>query len=166
MANEKIKELLKAIQADPKANETLREIIKAEGEDGIVRYLMEAAKKSGFTVTEAEIREAFEAEAKARMKKTEEAAADIQALPDDALVKAAGGKKGHSNCKDTFLDKENCWYNDGCDKNYQDYDDYVCHNNYKDQHCGNMGTWCDYMFFCENISYDGSEICVHGYIHG
>ena len=159
MAIEKIKELLEAIKSDPKAQEALREYVKNDGEDGVIRYLMEAAKKAGFTVTEEEIRETIDTEVKARAKKTEEAAADIQALPDDALEKAAGGKKDHSSCMDTYQDRENCWITDGCDKNYQDYDDYVCRNNYKDNVCGTMGASCDVLLYCDTLSYDGTELC-------
>ena len=47
-------------------------------------------------------------------------------MPDEALEAVAGGK-GHAECKDTFLDRENCWANDGCDFAWNRYKDYYCH---------------------------------------
>lgn len=32
----------------------------------------------------------------------------------------------HGNCAGTFVDRENCWNNDGCDSCYNMYSDYEC----------------------------------------
>ncbi len=32
----------------------------------------------------------------------------------------------YEECLDTFKNKENCWYNDGCDHIFNAYDDYIC----------------------------------------
>jgi hypothetical protein len=32
----------------------------------------------------------------------------------------------HDSCSDSFIDKENCWHDDGCDTAYNIYDDYEC----------------------------------------
>lgn len=50
----------------------------------------------------------------------------IQALDLDDLEAVAGGKSDHEECLDTFKNKENCWYNDGCDHIFNAYDDYIC----------------------------------------
>ena len=46
-------------------------------------------------------------------------------LDDDELAQLTGGAE-HANCKDTFIQSENCWWNDGCDFTANKYLDYKC----------------------------------------
>ena len=48
-------------------------------------------------------------------------------LPEELLEKVAGGVViPEEKCKDTFKDKENCWFNDGCDYTINSYNTYKC----------------------------------------
>ena len=91
MAIEKVKELIKTIQTDPKAQETLKGLVRPTDE-GWIKYYAEAAKLLGYEATEADIRVAIAEIAKERTEKTEKMAAGVQSLPDDELDKVAGGK--------------------------------------------------------------------------
>ncbi len=157
MAIEKIKELLKAVKTDPEAQAKLQGLTKPADEDGIIRYYAEAAKKLSFDVTEADLR-AFLAEATAdRTGKTEDAAAKVQALQDDELAQAAGGGRSggsvhcdnnYSSCVDTYRQRENCWFNDGCDLDHNHYSDYLCEHNYNGHICGDAESQdCSQVFF-------------------
>ena len=67
------------------------------------------------------------------MKRKAQAAKDeIENLSEQELAEVAGGK-GHSDCRDTFKDRENCWVNDGCDHIYEDYRGYLCHYGFRYQ---------------------------------
>ena len=136
MAVEKIKELLKKIKTDTKAQEALQGLIKPADQDGVIHYYAEAAKKLGFDVTEQDIRDAVTDAMKEIAGRTEAAAGQIEALTDEVLEKAAGGKKDHSECMDTFKDKENCWSNDGCDHYVHGYGNYECQHNDRGHSCG------------------------------
>ena len=46
-------------------------------------------------------------------------------LDDKELEQLVGGGDSAA-CADTFRHKENCWWNDGCDKNWNEYDGYQC----------------------------------------
>ena len=91
MAIEKAKELIRAIETDPRTQEALQGLAKPADEDGIIQYCVEAAKLLNCEVTEADIRDAVAALAKERTEQTERAAAGVQGLPDDELAQAAGG---------------------------------------------------------------------------
>ena len=46
-------------------------------------------------------------------------------LDDEELSQLVGGGD-NAACADTFQQRENCWNNDGCDKLYNEYNDYLC----------------------------------------
>lgn len=154
MAIEKVKELLKAVKTDPEAQAKLSGLAKPEDEDGAIRYYAEAAKLLGFDVTEKDIREMAAALAKEQKNKTEAAAGRVEALPDDELEKTAGGDYCYNNitycgnpsmacyppstptpskpvCSNTFQQRENCWFNDGCDMIINVYSTYECANDFR-----------------------------------
>lgn len=46
-------------------------------------------------------------------------------LDDEELEQLVGGGD-NAACADTFKQQENCWNNDGCDKIYNEYNNYLC----------------------------------------
>ena len=91
MAIEKVKELLKTVRNDPKAQEALRQLDKSADVEGIIRYFAEAAKRLGFDLTEEEIREGFKEVEEQRRKRTAAVTDEIENLPDNEVESAAGG---------------------------------------------------------------------------
>lgn len=69
MAIEKVKELIKAIQTDPKAKELLKGASEPKSEEDMIRLCAELAPKLGFDVSETDIREAVAALSRERMEK-------------------------------------------------------------------------------------------------
>jgi hypothetical protein len=99
---EEAKVLLAAVEA-PKTEE-----------DRIAAYI-EIAKKLGLELTAEEIQEYFETASKA----------DDAELDDDELEQLVGGGE-NADCESSYQHKENCWFNDGCDKVWRDYEGYQC----------------------------------------
>ena len=135
MALEKVKELLKAVESNPESREVLQGLVISADKDGIISFLAEAANRLGIDVTEEDILETITEQERNQKNKTEEAIADVEKIPDDELGDVAGGNETEL-CKDTFKHYENCWSNDGCDKNHNMYEDYKCQHNSKDKSCG------------------------------
>ena len=107
---EKIKEFFNALMTDPKAKELLNEGAKPENQEEMSLRLEQVAKELGYDLSGKEIQAILKAEEQSRKARTDEAAAMIRELPDDALDAVAGGKD-HDNCKDTYKDKENKYEN-------------------------------------------------------
>ncbi len=128
MAAENAKKLFEMLDTDPEAKELLKDYTKPEKPEEILKVYTDIAGKLNISLTEDELKDYLAEEAKAMGSRTEAAAAKIVELPDEALDAVAGGKD-HEECKDTFRDHEDCWYNDGCDAIYHMYDDYGCYWN-------------------------------------
>lgn len=124
---------------DAKVVELLQACDKPETEAGRLEAYVEIAKKVGFDFSKDELTAAIEELERERFDKSEAAVSEARELSDEELAKVAGGKLDGKHeycptdyfgsdrcCKDTYLDMENCWYNDGCDIAYHDYWDYVC----------------------------------------
>jgi len=146
---EKIKDLLKKVKKDPEAQAKLADLTKPEDENGIIRYYAEAAKRLGFDITEADLREMIAAHTKERLEKSENAAEQINAVQDNELEMVAGGSAGkHEECMDTFQDGENCWSLDGCDVTISLYPNYSCQHNYYGHVCGDKESFdCSSFIF-------------------
>jgi predicted ribosomally synthesized peptide with nif11-like leader len=82
-------------------------------EDRIAAYI-EIAKKLGVELTAEDIQEYFATASDA----------DVAELDDEELEQLVGGD--NAGCKDTFLHKENCWWEDGCDNAWNNYEGYQC----------------------------------------
>ena len=124
--NDIAKELDK-LTNDPKAKELLKSYDKPEpGKEAAV--YAEIATKLGYNITEADLTGYNEKLAEVMKKRSEANINKIESLPDEDLAQVAGGAEKHSNCSDTYLDKENCWHQDGCDNIWNSYSDYVCHH--------------------------------------
>ncbi|MBR5338300.1 MAG: hypothetical protein IK152_09980 [Lachnospiraceae bacterium] len=132
MTNDEIRSALEKMRSDPRFAELLKEY--GETEDRLKVY-SEVAGKLGIDLPESELKgyvRKVEEKIKAH---TEKEAGAIESIPDNELSAVAGGKD-HDNCKDTFKDRENCWFNDGCDIIINSYDGYKCHCNGSDWPCG------------------------------
>lgn len=112
---EEIKNKLEELQKDPKASELIEDHDKTDKAEAIA----DVAQKLGYDLKVVDLKEymsAMEAEIKAR---TEAVADNIVSIHDDELDAVAGGVQPigpkHKNCKDSFSNGENCWWNDGCD---------------------------------------------------
>ena len=157
MSMDKITKLLEEMRINPKAKELIQEAGMPRNDEEFIHLYAEIASKIGFDATEEEIRAGIVALIKERRKKT---AADIEKLSDDDVEKVVGGEKGHSNCKDTYLNGENCRYNDGCDHVWQDYDGYICKNTSNGHECPYFNAHCDETFLCEGIVMNQNNIDV------
>ena len=122
---EEIKNKLEELQKDPKASELIEGHDKADKAEAIA----DVAQKLGYDLKVVDLKEymsAMEAEIKAR---TEAVADNIVSMQDDDLEDVAGGSETigvkHPHCKDTYLNRENCWWSDGCDAINSKYWDYV-----------------------------------------
>ena len=80
----------------------------------------------GYSLSEKEIADGIKAMAEKQKACTEMAEESVSELDLNALENVAGGKADHEECLDTYKDKENCWYNDGCDMIFNGYSDYIC----------------------------------------
>ena len=134
MAIEKVKEILEKLASDPKAQELFKSLEQPKSEEEKASKMIEAAKQLGYDLSVEDLAEYLKNAVAARKEKTDAKAEAIQKLDDSELEKAAGGK-GHDACKDTYKDKENCWWNDACDLNHQMYTDYICNNNHNTKVC-------------------------------
>ena len=127
MTVDNIKKIIEAMEADPKVQELLKDTPQPENQETEIRVYADIAAQLGYDITEEDLKTYLENTSMIIAGRTEEAAGDIQELPDDVLDKVAGGKKDHESCMDTYRDYENCWYNDGCDLFFRHYHDYICH---------------------------------------
>ncbi len=133
MAN--IKAFLDELVSNPKAAELLKGKGEPKSEEEKIKAILEVGKELGYALTADELTAALKEKGEALKARTDAQASEVEKLDDDDLAQASGGKKEHSNCKDTFRDRENCWLKDGCDIVNIRYDDYVCH--YTQQLCDN-----------------------------
>ncbi|MBR5336466.1 MAG: Nif11-like leader peptide family natural product precursor [Lachnospiraceae bacterium] len=136
MSMDNVKKLMAALESDPEARKKVEDIARPSDRDGYIRYYVEVGKRLGLEITEDDIREGVEQAAKELSSRTDSLSDTIEKLPDEELGMVAGGKKGHSNCKDTFKNRENCYFDDGCDFIFLSYDNYKCDRNYNGHQCG------------------------------
>ena len=147
MADDKIIEIMEKVKKDPGFSSEARKLAEAGDREGIVRLYSETAKRLGFELSESDITGADEEAAKCRAEKTDEAVSCIESLSDEELDEVSGGGN-HKECSDTFKDRENCWFNDGCDVTITDYSGYICHSNHDDGKCKHLGgLHCQAVFF-------------------
>ena len=149
MKREELKSFLDALRADPKAEELIRNIPEPENSEGRIQAYAKIAKELGYDVSENDLTEYIAAKEKLLQEKTAAAAEAMQELASEELSQVAGGKD-HSNCKDTFKDKENCWVNDACDIINHHYKGYQCHYN---SECSHQNFTCGDQWYAECGSY-------------
>ena len=127
MSKEEVKKVFEALRADPKTKELIGACEAPETPEEVMEIYAQVAKKLGFDVTSEELGSYIKELEEGRKARTREDVREIQNLDDEELDQVAGGSKEHNSCEDTYRDKENCWYTDGCDNIWNIYDDYVCH---------------------------------------
>jgi hypothetical protein len=131
----KAKEFFEKLGTDNKAKELFKGKAEPKTGEELVEAYLDAAKQLGYDLTSEDIVAYIKEKQEKVQSGTDSAAKAVQALPDDALDSVAGGGD-HTECNDTFRDKENCWATDGCDYVFTHYDEYVCNRNYNGYKCG------------------------------
>ena len=125
MAYKEVKAFLEALIANPEAQKLLSAMPEPETDEDRFRAWAEIAKELGYTVSEADLKACFAEREKALRESAEAAESTIVELSEEEMDRVAGGG-AHADCKDTFLDKENCWASDGCDTVFHGYSTYIC----------------------------------------
>ena len=120
------KKIYNDMMSDPKIQDTLKSSPKPESLDEMAVVLGGLAAGGDYPLSKDDIRLIL-ADCK---KKTDETAVAVGKLPDSDLSAVAGGKNAANYiCQDTYKDKENCWFNDGCDFAVNWYPYYICKRN-------------------------------------
>ena len=88
---------------------------KPETEEERISAYIEIAKKLGVELTAEEIKEYCESLC----------VSCVQEIDDEELGQLVGGAD-NASCDSTYTHKENCWWNDGCDRITNNYSDYLC----------------------------------------
>ena len=74
------------------------------------------AKELGIELSDEEIRASFDEKLKGSITESE--------IDDDEMAQFTGGL--NQNCASTYVDRENCWWSDGCDYYMNVYSSYRC----------------------------------------
>ena len=124
MTKKELAEALEELRNQPEIGKKM----KQETPEDVPAFWAEVLTEKGYNVSSGEISSFIREAEEERRQKT---ADKIAELPDQELEAVAGGGeviggKGHQDCQDTYRDRENCWYEDGCDNVFQQYDDYDC----------------------------------------
>ena len=123
----KANDFFEKLQNDPKAQELLAGLAAPDSLEETIKTYARIAGELGIDLTEAEISEEIAAREKAQAERTAQAAAGIKDLAPDELDAVAGGVVNPpNNCKETYKDKENCWWTDACDHVNNSYPYYKC----------------------------------------
>ena len=124
-----VKEFLDALRSNPEAGRIFEQNgkEKPDSREEIAEVYADVAKELGYDLTPAQILEGIDDLEKAQAAGSDQAAEIVQKIEMDELEKVAGGVViPEEKCKDTFKDKENCWFNDGCDYTINSYNTYKC----------------------------------------
>ena len=145
MNQERVKVFLEALKTDPKAESLLQARPEPKTDADRFRAYAEIAKELGYDVSEAELEAYLTEMEKTLQEHAKSAEALVTELSGDEMDKVAGG--AHTECKTTFLDRENCWHNDGCDNIYNGYKKYLCKKNGLCDRTAYSLTFCDGAMF-------------------
>ena len=150
MAKETAKIFLFEYAANPDAMKLLNNYPQPETIGDGARILSEIAGKLGIAFTAEEMTEAIgEAEA-ARKARTDAAAEDLTALPDDDLGEIAGGKT-NSSCSENYMRTNSCW------------SDFYCYGIYHGAPDDRRDVPCKFDYNCFNAYY--AESCEQNYFY-
>ena len=125
---EDFRKFMDALENAENKEELLGGNTKPESEAEVIAAIVSAAKKLGFDFSEQDVEDAVKAITQERLARTEKAQDEIREVSADNLDKVAGGK--NSDCESTYLDRENCWWDDGCDASFTTYTTYLCKRNH------------------------------------
>ena len=87
----------------------------------LVRAYSSIAKQLGVNLSTKEIEAYFKEKTNKNITHAE--------IDDDEIAQICGGRT--TECSNSYVDRENCWWNDGCDYINNDYDNYACSQSYK-----------------------------------
>ena len=116
---ENAKKFFEEIVKTEEAKALFATIEKPDTQDELVAAYVDVANKLGVELTAEEV--------KAYLESTAEVTTGE--LDDEELAQLVGGadEKGNDACKSSFMNEENCWWNDACDNVRRDYGDaYLC----------------------------------------
>lgn len=108
-----IKKFFEQTMKEERAQALLATYEKPDSEEGVCRIYAEIAAQLGVEITTQQIA-AYLAQDRASGE-----------LDDEELAQLTGGGD-HAACKQSFKDKENCWWKDACDLINSKYDGYQC----------------------------------------
>lgn len=123
-----IAKILEELRAHPEARDLMNAKADAKGTEDEARLYGEIASRLGYEAGTQEFLDYISGTGEALRQRTDAAAESIRELPEEELAEAAGGAD-HKNCYDTYKDKENCWWTDGCDVIHENYKGYQCKRN-------------------------------------
>ena len=116
-------QIFREMMADAKVRECLASMEKPEGLEAMAADLAKVAVKFGYPLSEDDLLAIF----KDRKEKTDQAIERVKLLSEADLAEVAGGSNAaNASCSDTYKDKENCWFDDGCDTLINWYNQYIC----------------------------------------
>ena len=119
---ENAKKFFEEVLKTKEAQTLLASVEKPKTEQEIMEAYLDVAKKLNVELTAEDI-QAYITASSACVEDT-----DAVEVDDKELERIAGGRACHvfNTCKDTYLQQENCWWNDGCDQVYNGYTYYKC----------------------------------------
>lgn len=140
MSKEQAIEFLNNYKTDRELKEKVESLFEANPDKADGDLWAQAGKEAGFEFTPQELDEVFH-------ERIQDPSIDAQTLDEKELAAVAGGgdencrgafwcflvdkyhkENKHDNCKSTYVNRENCWNNDGCDNVYNMYSDYQCNH--------------------------------------
>ena len=153
MKHHEVRTFLNALRINSKAKEMIQNMPEPKTAEERIAAYAKIAEELGFDISQDDLREYVAHKEQKQKETTEAAAAEIESLTPEEMEEVSGGGD-HSECKDTYKDKENCWVNDGCDIINNHYSDYQCHYNNK---CNKQNFTCgkDWYDKCGSYYYYG-----------
>ena len=125
MSEKRIEEFIEEIRTSPRAAELLNGKEAPKTPEEAVEMFAAVAKELGYDLTAEELGAYIREQDEARRARTDDQAEGVRRLDDSEVAEVSGGGE-HADCKDTFKDYENCWFNDACDAVLHSYPDYKC----------------------------------------
>ena len=133
MSDKRIEEIVAAMRTDPAAVKLLKGREAPKTLEETVEAYVAVAKELGYDLTVEELAAYIFEQDAARRARTDELAEGVRRLDDSDVAEVAGGRnKDKKPCKDTYLDEENCWFNDACDVTTNSYPGYKCRRIHND----------------------------------
>ena len=108
---ENVKKFFEELESNDKALELLKSA-SVDGKEPDIAVLANAARETGYDVTDEEMRACCDEERKRRAAASDAVAEKLGELNPEDMEAAAGGK--NPSCEDTYNAGEWCWFNDSC----------------------------------------------------
>ena len=118
---EKARKFFEETLATEEAKKIIDSYKQKNSPDEVVRAYADIAKLLGVDLSVKEIKAYFDEKLKKCTSSGE--------IDDDEMALFCGGRA--SECSKSYIDRENCWWNDACDYINNDYTNYSCSQSYK-----------------------------------